>query len=163
MSFYSSLVLAANTGVRNISPASERSLCRKVELLRSDGNDLEIGNLAEDEVILFNDAHALHENSHFFCPDTISFHESVEIDAYDGEYSGFGWSITIHGNGYFFPWDAATIRERVIRNIKLQNFKHFVEAEFGGFFTFPDSDLIFLRERWVDGTDGWIWFISESM
>ena len=163
MSFYSSLTLAANSGVKNFAADKVRVIFDKCELLNQTRGELEIGNLAVDITGLFDDPDAIRENPHFFCPDTISIGESVEISAIDGEYACVGWCVTIHGNGYFFPWNVATIRERVIQTSKLQNLQRLIETQFGGQFSFPESERHFLTDRRVHGRDGWVWFISESM
>ena len=163
MSFYSALVLAANDGVRPPSPAVARSLLDELGLLDPANADAEFGNLAGDITGLFADEVARAGNDRFFCPDSIGFAPEIEINAPDGDFEGPGWCVQIHGNGYFFPWDAPVLRERVVRSPKLLQLRQSVGERFGGRFVFPKSDESLLRERWIDGEDGWMWFASESM
>jgi hypothetical protein len=85
------------------------------------------------------------------------------LDGMDASYEGPGHSIRIHGNGYLFPWEPSTLRERVTSTPKMQRLRRAVEDRFGGQFVFPAAAETALRNRWVDGDRGWVWFISESM
>jgi len=163
MSFYSALVLAANDGVRPPSPAAASCLLDELGLLDRANADAELGNLASDITDLFADEAAKAENDRFFCPDSIEFAASVEIDAPDGAFEGSGCCVRIHGNGYLFPWDATTLRDRVTRSPKLLRLRQVVGELFGGRFVFPAADDSLLRLRWIDGEEGWMWFASESM
>src|SRR5687767_7319779 len=118
MSFYSALVLAANEGVRVPSVKEIDGLFRKLGLVKHHATDT-IGNLADDIRGLFNDPAAMAENDRFFQPDSISFDAGIHIEGPDGDYQGPGWCISIHGNGYLFPWEIETLGERVVRTPKL--------------------------------------------
>jgi hypothetical protein len=161
MSFISAIVLAANRGVRP-SRAEIQTLFVDVGLLHSEHGDAEYSNLASDISDLFADAAAIGENDRFFCPDSIGYFESIEIFAENGVFEEPGWAIHIHGNGYFFPWSLDMLRHRIASSAKLCQLRKEVNIRFGGQFVFPEVDG-FIRERWIDGENGWVWFASESM
>jgi hypothetical protein len=161
MSFYSALVLAANDGAP-LETADVLALCAELGLLERERADQEFGNLADDITALFDDAMAKAQNPQFFCPDSISFAAQLQVLAFEDDYAGIGWCIRIHGNGYFYPWERDVLCERVVRSPKLLRLRHMVSSRFGGRFVFPTSAEPFLRERWIDGDDGWMWFACES-
>lgn len=163
MSFYSSLVLAANNGVQPPTPAGLRSLLGDLGLLDPQHADAEFGNLAAHVTDLFRDPAARAENDRFFCPDSIGLLAEVEVMSPDGDYTGPGWCVTIHGNGYFFPWELSDLRDRVVRSPALSRLWAAVEEQFGGRFVFPAADEELLRSRLIGGSGGWAWFASESM
>jgi len=163
VSSYSTLVLAANVGVVAPSATAIFSLWKELGLLHSERGNDEFGNLAEDLSAIFDDDSASAENEHFFCPDTISFAASIEVLSNDGIFEGSGWSVCIHGNGYFFPWDRELLCQRFLRSPKLIRLQAEISESFGGRFVFPKPNNQFLRDRWLDGDIGWMWFASESM
>jgi hypothetical protein len=164
VSFYSSIVLAANSGVRNISVDAARSLLTELELLDSARGINDFCNLRDDISALFADDAARAQNRLFFCPDTISFRGEIAVLSNEGDFEGEGYSFSIHGNGYFYPWNLGMLREIVVRTPKLMKLRSEVEARFGGRFAFPNDqdDEAHLRERMIDGSTGWLWFGSES-
>jgi hypothetical protein len=163
MSFYSSLVLAANEGVRPPTPEAIRSLLGELGLLDPRSADDEFGNLAAHVADLFRDPAAHAENDHFFCPDSVGLLAEVTVQSPDGDYTGPGWCVTVHGNGYFFPWELADLRGHAIRSPALARLRDAVEARFGGRFVFPPADEELLRARLIDWAGGWAWFASESV
>ncbi len=162
MSFYSSLVLAANDGVPP-TPAAVRSLLDELGLLDPCRDGDEFGNLAGHVTALFADPAALAENPRFFCPDSVGVRQEVQVLSDDGGYTGPGWCVNIHGNGLFFPWEPADLRDRAVRSPALARLRAAVEERFGGRFVFPSADEEFLRSRLIDGAGGWAWFASESV
>ena len=166
MSFYSALVLAANTELRDPTPEKARALFGQLGLLRPDAPDygLEHGldNLAADITALFDDRAAQDQNKHFFTPDSIGLFEAVEVTGPDCDYTGKGWSVRIHGNGYLFPWDLDAVRARVIATPKLARLRIAMREQFGGRFRWPLRGRT-LRDRLIDGESGWVWFMSESL
>ena len=166
MSFYSALILAANEGIQVPSPEAVRLILTEVGMVEpSDGEDDEFGNLTAHVKDLFRDPAAQAENDRFFRPDSIGLSEGVEVSSPEGDelYDGPGWSIHLHGQGYLWPWDLATLRDRVARTPALVRLRSAVEAEFGGRFVFPPTERAFLRSRLVDDSGRWLWFASESM
>lgn len=163
MSAYSALILAANQGVRPPTPEEARALFLEVGVLDLHNADEEFGNLATQVGELFDDADARSQNDGFFAPDTISLASDIDLLAPDGDYSGPGWCVRIHGNGYFFPWTLAEVGERATRSPILTRLREAVEARFGGRFVFPTADEEFLRERLIEHAGGWAWFGSESL
>ena len=95
-------------------------------------------------------------------PDSISFHNEIVIQAWDGDFLGPGYTVEISGYGYFWPWDVGALRDRVVRSPKLQRLRQAVQERYGGRFVFPATEESMLRERWIDGKSGWLWFASES-
>ena len=89
--------------------------------------------------------------------------EGLEVMSYEGDYIGPGWCVTIHGNGYFFPWELTDLRDRAIRSPALVRLREAVQTRFGGRFVFPPADEELLRSRLIDQAGGWVWFASESM
>lgn len=166
MSFYSAIVLAANTELRDPTPENARDLFNQLGLVRSDAPEygLEHGldNLAVDITALFDDRDALDQNRHFFAPDSISFREGVEVEGPDCAYTGKGWQVRIHGNGYLFPWDLDAVRSRVTSTPKLARLRIAMHERFGGQFRWPFRKRA-LRDRLIDGESGWVWFMSESL
>jgi hypothetical protein len=163
MSFYSTLVLAANHGVGQPSPDVVCSVFRELGLLVPVPAEHGFGNLADDIIALFEDRQAQAENRRFFCPDTIDFGPGVQVEGPDGDYAGPGWSVRLHGQGYLFPWEISIVRERVVRTPKLVALRAALQDRLGGRFIMPPTDAAFLRERLIDGEGGWAWFVSESM
>jgi hypothetical protein len=163
MSFYSALVLAANAGARAPSPHAVQALFLELGLLDPAKAGEPFGNLAGDVTDLFADEGARAANDRFFCPDSLSFDAGVEIEWADGDYAGAGCSVRIHGNGYFFPWAVADLRDRAIRSPKLRRLRQAVQERFGGSFAFPPAEESALRQRCIDGENGWVWFASESL
>jgi hypothetical protein len=163
MSFYSALVLAANDGVQPPTPEAVRSLLGELGLLDPQHADDRFGNLAAHVTDLFRDPAARAENDRFFCPDSIGLKAEVEVQSPDDDYTGPGWCVTVHGNGYFFPWERADLRDRVVRSPALARLREAVEERFGGRFVFPPADEELLRARLIDGAGGWAWFASESI
>lgn len=166
MSFYSSLVLAANTDVRIPSEQGMRTLLFNLGILKRDDPNDQFGDLADDITDLFRDQSALNENPHFFCPDSVAFGAEIDICAPEAEepYTGTGYSVRLHGNGYFYPWTAADVRERAIRTPKLQRLRQVLQAQLGGRFVIPREHEAVLREAWLEGSDeGWMWFGCESV
>src|SRR4051794_22820906 len=114
MAAYSGLVLAANKGIHGVSETAIWSVLNHVGIVNPERSDVAFGNLTNDIIDHFSDQAALRENSHFFCPDSVSVRESIEVHAPDvEEFAGMGWSVNIHGNGYLFPWDISTLRNRL--------------------------------------------------
>jgi hypothetical protein len=163
MSFYSALILAANEGVRVPTPEAVRALFEELGLLDPGARFPGIGDLTPAVTALFEDPAAAAENRHFFCPDSISFATQIHIEGPDMDYTGPGCAVLIHGNGYFFPWELTDIRDRVINTPLLRNLRRAVGGRFGGRFVYPPGREADLRERRIDGEDGWVWFGSESM
>ncbi|MBX9623111.1 MAG: hypothetical protein K2X82_04785 [Gemmataceae bacterium] len=179
MSFYSSLVLAANDGVRRPSGEEVTAVLAECGLHGpqygqwgfedppNPGTEMAWGGLADHISDLFSDPAAAAENDRFFTPDTVGYYagaEGVQVHSPDGDYIGPGWSINISGYGYFFPWEFADLRDRALRTHALARLKATVQERFGGRFVLPpgeDGDL--LRSRLIDGVDGWLWFACESM
>jgi hypothetical protein len=156
MSFYSALVLAANDAVREPSSEEVQSLLRELGLLN------ESGRLAKDVIELFSDADARKTNNQFFCPDDISFYTEIEIPTEDDVFIDTGMCLRFHGYGYRWPWTADDLRKRVTQTPKLIRLRQMVKQRFSGRFVFRDGHEAALRERWIDGDEGWMWFISES-
>ncbi len=80
-----------------------------------------------------------------------------------GTYTGPGWSIEIHGYGYFFPWGLADLRERATGSPVLSRLRSAVEEWFGGRFVFPAADVELLQPRLIDGAGEWMWLASEDV
>lgn len=163
MSFYSSLVLAANGGGAPPTPDTVLPLLDELGLLDPHYARSPFWHLAGHVTALFDDPAALAENDRFFCPDGIGLWGEVQVLADDGEYSGPGWCVTVHGNGIFYPWELADLRDRAVRSPALARLRAAVEGRFGGRFVFPPADEEFLRSRLIDGAGGWAWFASESV
>lgn len=165
MSFYSALVLAANTDLREPSEDAIRSLLMELELLDLSDPYPGFDTLVPGIRKLFDDAEAQAENPHFFRPDSISFGNEIEIANPDAAevFTDKGYCLRFHGNGYPYPWALETIRERVIRTPKLERLRAVLQERFGGRFVIPRRADSILREAWIDGSDGWMWFCSESM
>jgi hypothetical protein len=163
MSFYSALVLAANDGIRKPSREAIQSLLGELGLFEPGRFDDEFGNLAHEVIGLFADEEARAANDDFFRPDSISYSNEIEIQAPDGDFTAQGCSLQIHGYGYFWPWDMGTLRARVVHTPKLQRLRQAVQERYGGRFVFPAAEESMLRERWIDGDSGWLWFSSESL
>ena len=162
MSFYSELVLAANDGIAEISEEAVRAVFGEVGLLQAGREREKFCNLSDDITNLFCDEDARRQNTQFFCPDSIGFHRSIEIMGNDMYFKGSGYAISIHGNGYFFPWNADALRRRVVGYSKLRQLRKRLEEVCGGGFVFPKNKPE-LSERWIDGEKGWMWFMSESL
>jgi hypothetical protein len=92
MSFYSALVLAANTELRSPTPEKARSLFEDLGLLRPDvpeyGVEHGLDNLATYIAALFDDRAAQNANNHFFTPDSIGLFEGVQVEGPDCGYTG---------------------------------------------------------------------------
>ena len=162
MGAYSALVLAANRGVRPVTPDEMLLLCEDVGLLAPSRRDTNVGNLSPDITALFSDSAALADNNRFFCPDSISWGRDIEILSPEDDFVGRGFRVSIHGNGYFFPWDAGELRARVVSHPKLVHLRRALQARCGGRFGLPWRSKN-LRRRLVDGEGGWAWFMSESL
>ena len=162
MGAYSALVLAANSGLRSIAPETVRSVCEDLGLISPSMRGAEFGNLAKDISSLFDDSAARKENERFFCPDSICWRTEIEIQSIDGDYDGKGYCISIHGNGYFFPWTADQLRARVLSHPKLTRFREEMQSLFGGRFRMPWFSKT-PSSRAIEGEGGWVWFMSESL
>ena len=162
MGAYAALVLAANRAMRPITADDMLLLCDDVGLLAPSRRDAAFGNLAPDITELFRDTSALAANDRFFCPDSISWGTDIEILSLEDDYVGSGFRVSIHGNGYFFPWGAGELRERVLSHPKLVCLRRELQARFGGRFGMPWWSKT-LRRRLIDGDGGWAWFMSESL
>lgn len=157
MSFYSSLDMVANR-VDRVPTSAE-----VFALLDATGvRDLATGHLAPDLAAVFHDEQARAENNRFFRPGELGFAEQIEVIWWDGSYQGPGYSISISGYGYFFPWELADIRDRFLALPKLVRFREKVNERFGGGFTFPDDLEDPLHERLLSDQSGWVWFGTES-
>lgn len=162
MSFYSSLVLAANDGVRPPRQGEVRDLLAGLGLI--DPADPGPDDFAVSDAVaaLFRDSAARAENDRFFRPSGIAMSQGVEVMYPDGTYTGSGWSLQIHGWGYFFPWGLADLRNRVVGSPVLSGLPAAFAAGFGGRFVFPAADEDVLRSRLIDG-GGWVWLASEDV
>jgi hypothetical protein len=163
MSFYSSLVLAANDGVRTPEPGEVHALFVQLGLI--DPIDSERGGCTVSDAVsnLFLDPVARAENDRFFSPSEIEWSEEVNVMHPDGTYEGLGWSIRIHGCGYFWPWELTDLRDRVIQSPILTRLREALEGRFGGRFVFPAADAELLRSRLIDGSSDWVWLSSEDV
>jgi hypothetical protein len=162
MSFYSGLDLTANRVERIPSKDDFVEMCKDIGLLRANAES-DFCNLAEDVMALFDDTEARAANNRFFSPDSISFNTSIQILSNEGQYEGDGYYISIHGNGYFFPWTQADLQRRVLSHPKLISLRDAVQSTWGGHFKFPLRGRKFLRSRMAGDGSGWVWFMSESM
>lgn len=164
MSAYSSLVLAANEGIRTPAPEIVRGILTEVGIADiRPGRDDRFNNLSDHIKALFRDPTAYAENDRFFRPDSVGFSEGVRILSVDGCFEGTGWSLKIHGHGYLWPWDRTDLRERVVLMPALVHLRAAIERRLGGRFLFPPADEALLRSRLVDENGAWLWFLSESM
>lgn len=157
MSFYSSLQLVANRVDRVPSQDEVFALIDRAGL-----RDPESGNLARDLSAVFDDAEARAENNRFFAPGDFGFEQQIQVIWWDGDYQGPGFSVSISGNGYFFPWELSDVRDRFLALPKLVRFRELVNEQFGGRFTFPDRLEYPLHERLLSDHAGWVWFGTES-
>ncbi len=60
-------------------------------------------------------------------------------------------------------WELQDLRERVVCTPKLLSLRQLLQDRYSGQFVFPKEDESLLRERWVDGEEGWTWFMDESL
>ena len=162
MSFYSALVLAANHEVTPPTPGQVAAVLAELRLIKPNPYGFDHDNLADDVSDLFNDPEACAENRRFFAPDSISFDDHIEVEGPDCAYAGAGWAVRIHGNGYLFPWEISDVRSRVLTNEKLKALRATLNRDFGGTFRLP-SGVPELRDRVIDGEDGWTWLLHESL
>ena len=163
MSFYSSIIFAANTAVRATDPPVMQSVLSQIGLLELDSNFPHLKPVANSVSQMFRDSSALRLNPNFFCPDSIGFNTRFEIIAEGGDYSGEGFSISIHGNGYFYPWEFSDLQERILGSTVLQALSRILPELLGGRFDFPPTKESFLRSRMIVRQNGWAWFASESL
>lgn len=165
MSFYSELILAANEGVRPPEESVVMRLLLDLGLIEP-ARAGQICNLADDVTDLFADSVAESKNDRFFCPDSISFSSGISIqasgDSNDTTFDGSGWSISIHGNGYFYPWTLEDFRTRVISSPKLILLRETMNIRFGGRFVIPTPHKTLLNRRMIANDEGWVWIGSES-
>lgn len=157
MGFYSAVQLVANR-VERVPTAEEVDALIDEAGLR----DPIRGYLSPDLYAVFEDAEARAENNHFFAPDSFGFAESIQVYWWDGDYTGPGYSITISGNGYFFPWELHDLRDRFLLLPNLARLRQLVNERFGGGFAFPAHTEYPIRERLMSDESGWVWFGSES-
>jgi hypothetical protein len=113
---------------------------------------------------LFADPAARQENDRFFRPSSISFDQTIQLALPDDEFECDGWSISVFGYGYFFPWEQADLRRRFARHPAMLALRAALQHSFGGVFILPPSDIgNSLRKYVIDGEGGWTWFIYESL
>lgn len=161
MSFYSSLILAANDGVATVAKSEVIKLLANLGLTVP-GVDDDFNNLAEDVCNLFSDESARAENERFFCPDSISFEDKIAIySLQDDGYDGPGVCVEIHGYGYFYPWINSKIH-RVVQAQKLSQLREALSQCFGGRFVIPSAQHDYLQSRLIGDNKNWTWFISET-
>lgn len=167
MGSYSSLVLVANEGVRNFSDARLLEILTECEIVRSMKSLEDFDNLMPDVANLFNDDAARVANDNFFIPAGVACYKQIQILGNEIGMEMPGHSINLHGPGYFFPWDQATLRERVTQSPKFTRLKQSVENVFGGRFVFPtefedEDEKAALYRQSIDHQGNWAWFASES-
>jgi hypothetical protein len=163
MSFYSSLVLAANEGVRPPKPGEVRELLAGLSLIDPQDPGADDFTVADSVGALFRDPAARAENDRFLFPSGIGMQAGVEVMTPDGTYEGPGWCVQVHGYGYFFPWELSDLRDRAIRSPILSGLRAAIASNFGGRFVFPAADEKVLRSRLIDGAGGWVWLASEDV
>lgn len=164
MSFYSSLNLIVNEVDQVPSKLDIRRLLLDCGII--DPTESEFCYLADDIAALFIDPLAEKENDRFFCPDSVGFRAGIDLQA-SGEveqtwYEGTGWSISIHGNGYFYPWTLDDYRTRVLNTPKLKRLREEANARYGGRFRIPASHATLFKKRLIVDDGGWAWVGSES-
>jgi hypothetical protein len=157
MSFYSTLSLVANRVDREPTEEQVFTLIDEADL-----RDPHSGYLARDLYAVFDDPEARVENPRFFAPADFGLWDHIQVIWWDGVYEGPGFSVTISGNGYFFPWELSDVRDRFLALPKLVRFRQLVNERFGGGFTFPDRLEHPLHERLLSDPNGWVWFGGES-
>ena len=162
MSAYSGLILAANTGLRGPLPLQARALLDELGLVDPARQEKGLFNLADDLIDLFKDTSARAQNYSFFSPDTIGFGTEIEILGPETDYCGKGLCFEIHGNGYFWPWDADMLRSRVLSHPKLVRLRAVLHERFGGRFRIPFFRGSLRDRLLLDDGGGWAWFGSES-
>ncbi|MFO0796948.1 MAG: hypothetical protein U0804_05685 [Gemmataceae bacterium] len=164
MSFYSSLVLAANADVRAPQLGEVRDLLAGLGLIDAADSGPQDFSASDAVAALFRDAQARAENNRFFFPSAFSLSPDIEVNGPDDLYTGPGWSLHLHGNGYFYPWGLTELRDRVVRSPVLVGLRAAMAARFGGRFVFPTAGSELLRPRVIDGDDsGWVWLPSEDV
>lgn len=163
MSFYSSLCLIANADVRSPSPEQITALLRECGVIGPTRKVGDIGNLSEDLSEYFVAHKAREKNESLFAPDSVGFHEKIEILDPDDEFTGKGWAITIHGNGYFFPLTNHELSS-FLDTPKIQKMSELINGNLGGRFKWP---LIrgrkILNKALIRNPGGWCWFGSQSL
>jgi len=165
MGFYSSIILAANHGVKSLTDGVADRLLVECCLVEPDLKG-DFGHaLAQDLMSVFQSADVLSENDQFFCPTNVMFGRQIEImhPEFEQAYGAAGWSFQFHGSGYFFPWTMADIQSRFTQHEKVLRFRELLWQRVGGRFEISKTDAAILTETWIDGREGWMWFGSQSM
>ena len=163
MSFYSSVCLVANRGVRAPSNTEAKAFMLECDVIEPGHADSPFGNLSKDLVQYFANHVAHKENDRFFTPDTISMQRGIEIMDPEGDYEGSGYSISINGYGYFFPLEVVDFKE-FLSLPKIVSLQQKAEKQFGGRFKAP---LIrgrrVLADTLISSEGEWAWFGSQSL
>ena len=163
MSFYSSLCLVANTGVRSPTQQEVFDLFMELSVLEPSRANNEFYNLADDIIAYFTSHDGQKTNDRFFTPDTISFRPEIQIMDLDGLYEGRGFTLSLHGNGYFHPLAPLDFL-KFLQSSKMSALKTEVQRRFGGRFRRPVfKGRNILNRTIIDGSGDWHWFGSQSM
>lgn len=163
MSFYSSLCLVANTGVRRPAPDEISRLFAQTGVVEPSRAQNEFGNLADDLIAFFTSHRAQEQNERFFTPDSLSFRNDIQIMDTEGEYTGKGWTLSIHGNGYFYPLTPRDM-DAFVRLPKIVRLQTELETLLGGRFRPPLlKGRGTLARTAINDQGGWRWFGSQSM
>lgn len=163
MSFYSSICLVANSGVRAPSPLEVTAILREIGIIGQTRRVDEFGNLSEDLSNFFVNHPGREINDSLFAPDSVALGEKIEILDPDGDFTGKGWALRIHGNGYFYPLTHVELCG-FLDLPKMIRLSDAIGAKFGGSFEWPLlRGRKVLEKTVIRKSDGWSWFGSQSV
>ena len=145
-----------------LSKNESREMLDAVGVVKSWDDDGISGSLSKDLTAYFVGHRAQMENDMFFVPNMISMGPGIEVMDPDGCYQGSGYSLSIHGSGYFFPLKVEDLCE-FLNFPKIRELQHKVEECLGGHFRRPlVKGRRILRNTSIQCDGKWAWFGSQS-
>ena len=143
---------------------SERSLWDRIR-----GKPVEIyadfGSLAPGVTLAFDDPAAKAKNTRFFVPDMVGLSNKLQILDVEDEWETYGIKVSLHGNGYLFPWTMSEVKVVIQGQPILQDLAKRLDRLIQVPPWSPPRKHRPLLEKWstwTPGSSGWTWAISQS-
>jgi hypothetical protein len=126
----------------------------------------DLGELTPGVGLAFDSEEAKMKNSSFFIPDMVSMKNPIAVQADDDIWEVPGVAVSLHGNGYLFPWTLAEVRIAIRDQPILQNLVQRLERLIPIPVWSPSDTHRKLVENcttWTPASSSWVWALSQSM
>lgn len=126
----------------------------------------ELGILTPGVGLAFEASEARKQNTAFFTPDTVALASKITIQDADSSWESPGVEVSLHGNGYLFPWTMDDVRATIQDQPILQDLAGRLERLISvPSWSPPDMPRALVEKwtTWTPGSSGWGWSISQSM